>query len=260
MKWLLTGDVSLCSEENSHKVHRRMKLSLFTSLTQVCTFFCYSIWTALKFETGLLKHNTNPPTPRLAAGLRRAHSERRVRREDDYSEFSSETLVESDNASVASEITLAESKYGSLADLEQEPSETRSKQFERDRHNVQLTSKLSTLLELAEEKEAETSKSSGLEQSGPQARPEEFLQSCGQKASCAEVNEQCQHEIRVELEARKSKFAAFRSRLADSKDGSNRRAEADYPDGFQRELAALEAKIESVEQDRENHKKYGMQL
>jgi hypothetical protein len=38
MQWLLTGDVSLCLEGDYHQAYRRMNLSLFTFLTQVCTF------------------------------------------------------------------------------------------------------------------------------------------------------------------------------------------------------------------------------
>ena len=39
MTWLLTGDMSLCSEGHYHQTHRRVKLNLFTFLIQVCTFF-----------------------------------------------------------------------------------------------------------------------------------------------------------------------------------------------------------------------------
>ena len=38
MQWLLTGHGSSCSEENHQQVHRRMKLRLFTSSTQVCIY------------------------------------------------------------------------------------------------------------------------------------------------------------------------------------------------------------------------------
>jgi hypothetical protein len=54
MTWLVTGNVSSCSEGNYHHAGRRLKLSLFTSLTRVCAFFCHFIWTAFKFETELL--------------------------------------------------------------------------------------------------------------------------------------------------------------------------------------------------------------
>jgi hypothetical protein len=51
MRWLMMGHMSLCSEGYYHQAHRRMKLSLSTFLTQVCTlFFCHFVWTAAKFE------------------------------------------------------------------------------------------------------------------------------------------------------------------------------------------------------------------
>jgi len=49
MPWLLTGHGSSCSEENHQRVHRRMKLHLFTSSTQVCIPLCYFYRTASKF-------------------------------------------------------------------------------------------------------------------------------------------------------------------------------------------------------------------
>ena len=50
MPWLLTGHGSLCLEECYRQAHWWMKLSLFTSSTQVCTFFCHFIGTAFKVE------------------------------------------------------------------------------------------------------------------------------------------------------------------------------------------------------------------
>jgi hypothetical protein len=50
MPWLVTGHVSLCSEEFYHQAYRRMKLSLFTFLTHVCTFFLSYHLDSVKFE------------------------------------------------------------------------------------------------------------------------------------------------------------------------------------------------------------------
>jgi hypothetical protein len=87
--------VSLCLEGHSHQAHRRMKLSLFTFLTQVCTFFCHFIWTSPEIEnTELLdsdvvnssekttqlvrKSSASPPTRgephRLSSSLPYAHA------------------------------------------------------------------------------------------------------------------------------------------------------------------------------------------
>ena len=49
MPWLPTGNGSLCLEENHQQVHRRMKLRLFTSLTQVCISPLLFYRTASKF-------------------------------------------------------------------------------------------------------------------------------------------------------------------------------------------------------------------
>ena len=49
MPWLLMGHGSLCLEENHQQVHRRMKLRLFTFLTQVCILPLSFYRTTFKF-------------------------------------------------------------------------------------------------------------------------------------------------------------------------------------------------------------------
>ena len=183
--------------------------------------------------------------------LQRAQSERRVQQKDDFSEFSTEcgeTDVASDNAS---ERTVIRSEDGHLADLEQQLSETRAQQFERDQDIARLTSQLSTLLEQTETKKEK--EHAGLEQHGQQARPDEHPQSRDQvheqarlaleRANRAvEINEQTQREMLAELEARKSQQAALDSRVTFLENGStNSKADSDE---VQRRLMALEEKLE----------------
>src|SRR6266478_5148727 len=70
MPWLLTGHGSLCLEEHYHQAYWWMKLSLFTSSTQVCTFFVISFGWPPRSKTQNSSIPRNP-TPTMAILVRR---------------------------------------------------------------------------------------------------------------------------------------------------------------------------------------------
>ncbi len=206
----------------------RMKLSLFTSLTQVCTSFSHSIWTAFKFGIELLifpKHNFNNARVRQSVASVRTH----------YSEVSDHaTLVAPETPS---EISFTQSEQGRIVDLERQLSETISKQSKREKQVALLTSQLNTLLERAEAAAvAAESKQPDQRDLQLQSRDQalEEARSALHKASCAaEANEKSQRELtelRTELKTMKSESAAFRSRLANMENDKNRNQAATGPD------------------------------
>ena len=206
----------------------RMKLSLFTSLTQVCTSFSHSIWTAFKFGIELLifpKHNFNNARVRQSVASVRTH----------YSEVSDHaTLVAPETPS---EISFTQSEQGRIVDLERQLSETISKQSKREKQVALLTSQLNTLLERAEAAAvAAESKQPDQRDLQLQSRDQalEEARSALHKASCAaEANEKSQQELtelRTELKTMKSESAAFRSRLANMENDKNRNQAATGPD------------------------------
>ena len=174
---------------------------------------------------------------------------KRVSRENYDSEDSTEHLAKLVARDTFSGKDVSRLEHERIADFELQLSETLA---ERDRHITQLADQLaqtSALLEQAEANAAEAKKRAGLELRELQAKLDESLlsrdhaldqaQSALQKASrAAEINEQSQRELtemRVELEARKSEFAALNLRLVD--DCAKSKAEADTnrnqsPTGF----------------------------
>ena len=192
-----------------------------------------------------------PSRPTSASGR-----PRRVPREGNDDEDPTERHTKLVTPDAPSRKEIARSERGRLIELERQPSEANT---ERDRRIAQLTDELamkSALLEQAEAKlalknalleqaeaiVAEEKKRAGLELRELQAKLDESLlsrdhaleqaQSALQKASCtAEANQQSQRELiemRTELEASKSKSAAFRLRVADTENGcSTSKADAD---------------------------------
>ena len=161
---------------------------------------------------------------------------RRVSKEDDNNEGSTENHAKLVTPDSSSEKEVARLEHKRITDLERQLSEMLAAQTERDRHIAWLTDQLaqkSALLEQAEANVAEAKNHARMELRELQANRDKHLraleqaQSALQKATsrAARADERsqpaCEHEtelaeLRAELEGKKSELEAVRLRLTDA--------------------------------------------